>query len=83
MSQLGLLEVRSSNQKSLLILGLIANYLAQRIDGCGQAGGESVRLTIGYCHSPPFAEDMNYPLTKGLYFRSRSLLSVSVRPKPC
>jgi hypothetical protein len=28
-----------SNQKSLLILGLIANNLAQRIDGCGQAGG--------------------------------------------
>jgi hypothetical protein len=39
MSRRGLLEVRSSNQKSLLILGLIANYLAQRIDGCGQAGG--------------------------------------------
>jgi hypothetical protein len=32
-------EVRSSNQKSLLILGLITNILAQRIDGFGEAGG--------------------------------------------
>jgi hypothetical protein len=35
------LEVRSLNQKSLLLLGLITNILAQRIDGCGEAGGVS------------------------------------------
>jgi hypothetical protein len=33
------LEVRSSNQKSLLILGFITNILAQRSDGCDEAGG--------------------------------------------
>jgi hypothetical protein len=33
------LEVRSSNKKSLLLLGLIANKFAQRIHGFGQAGG--------------------------------------------
>jgi hypothetical protein len=49
MSQRGRVEVRSSNQKSLLILGLIAYNLAQRIDGCGQAGGESVsQSSLGY-----------------------------------
>jgi hypothetical protein len=39
MSRLCRLEVRSSNQRSLLILRLIANNRAQRIYGCGQAGG--------------------------------------------
>jgi hypothetical protein len=39
MSRLCRLEVRSSNEKSLLLLGLIANKFAQRIQGCGQAGG--------------------------------------------
>jgi hypothetical protein len=35
------LEVQSSNQKWLLILGLFANTLAQRMDGCGRlAEGE-------------------------------------------
>jgi hypothetical protein len=33
------LEVRSSNEKSLLLLGLIANKFARRIHGFGQAGG--------------------------------------------
>jgi hypothetical protein len=33
------LEIRNSNQKSLLILGLIANILAQRTGGCSDAGG--------------------------------------------
>jgi hypothetical protein len=33
------LEIRNSNQKSLLILGLIANILAQRTGGCSEAGG--------------------------------------------
>jgi hypothetical protein len=33
------LEVRSSNEKSLLPLGPIANKFAQRINGFGQAGG--------------------------------------------
>jgi hypothetical protein len=39
MSRLCRLEVRSSNQKSLLLLGLFANKLARRIHGFGQAGG--------------------------------------------
>ena len=34
------LEIRNSNQKSPLILGLIANILAQRTGGCSDAGGE-------------------------------------------
>jgi hypothetical protein len=33
------LEVQSLNQKSPLLLGLITNILAQRIDGFGEAGG--------------------------------------------
>jgi hypothetical protein len=33
------LEIRNSNRKSLLILGLIANILAQRTGGCSEAGG--------------------------------------------
>jgi hypothetical protein len=41
------LVVQSSNQKSLLILGLIANKVAQRTDDCGQAGGESGIRTRG------------------------------------
>jgi hypothetical protein len=41
------LEVQSSNQKSLLILGLITNILAQRIDGFGKAGGASKIRTKG------------------------------------
>jgi hypothetical protein len=39
MGELFRLEVRSLNPKSLLILGLITNILARRINGCGEAGG--------------------------------------------
>jgi hypothetical protein len=41
------LEVQRLNQKSLLILGLITNILAQRTDGFGEAGGESGIRTHG------------------------------------
>jgi hypothetical protein len=41
------LEVQSLNQKSLLILGLITNILAQRIDGFGEAGGAREIRTVG------------------------------------
>ena len=41
------LEIRNSNQKSLLMLGLIANILAQRTGGCSDAGGESGIRTHG------------------------------------
>jgi hypothetical protein len=43
MSRLCRFEVRSSNEKSLLPLGLIANKFGQRIHGFSQAGGESDR----------------------------------------
>ena len=39
MSRLCQLEVGSSNEKSLLPLGLIANKFGQRIHGSSQAGG--------------------------------------------
>jgi hypothetical protein len=41
------LEIRNSNQKSLPILGLIANILAQRTGGCSDAGGEGGIRTHG------------------------------------
>ncbi len=47
MGELCRLEVRSSNQKSLLVLGLITNILAQRIDGCNEGGGASGIRTRG------------------------------------
>src|SRR3982074_1092927 len=47
MGELCRLEVRSSNQKSLLVLGLIANILAQRTDGYNEGGGESGIRTHG------------------------------------
>jgi hypothetical protein len=37
---------QSSNEKSLLLLGLFADEFTRRICSLGQAGGESVRLTL-------------------------------------
>jgi len=39
MSRFFRLGLRSSNLKSVLMLGLIADILGQRIDGRGQVGG--------------------------------------------
>ena len=47
MGQLCRWGVQSSNEKSLLLLGLIANALARRIRGLGQPGGEGGIRTHG------------------------------------
>jgi hypothetical protein len=41
------LEVRNPNQKSLPVLGSIANTFAQRTGGCGEAGGAREIRTVG------------------------------------
>ena len=46
-SRLCRFEVRSSNEKSLLLLGLIANKFGQRIHGFSQAGGARAIRTRG------------------------------------
>jgi hypothetical protein len=43
--RLCLWAVQCSNEKSLLLLGLIAHEFIQRIRGLGQSGGESDRHT--------------------------------------
>jgi hypothetical protein len=47
------LEVQRLNQKSLLILGLITNILAQRTDGFGEAGGGCSQLRTNLGASGP------------------------------
>jgi hypothetical protein len=43
------LEVRNSSQKSLLILGSIANILARRTSGCGEAAErEGFELSVRF-----------------------------------
>jgi hypothetical protein len=63
MSRLCRFEVRNSNEKSLLLLGLYADKYAQRIPGFGQAGGaKGIRTagTICPCLNEP---DVSVPFT--------------------
>jgi hypothetical protein len=56
MSGLCRLGVRSSNEKSLRLLGLIAHKFTRRIRTFGQAGGESVQICIYRPQSHVFAD---------------------------
>ena len=94
MSQLCRSGVRSSNEKSLLLLGLTANKFTRRIHGFGQAGGargiRTCGMGLGRMHSlrgarqsPAFFEGpVIQPIRKKKSFRVATQWRFSEIKKP-